>query len=341
MKEEEVEPIPKEQQKDTDGEEDNNLPQSEMKEEEVEPIPKEQQKDTDGEEDKDVKSSQKCDNTEPSTHETVDSNQVPEGRSGIFWMRLVILAVLILLMYHHRSYQFSKPGATRPCLDPLSPEPQLSDSFRMPELKVMMLGRTGSGKSASGNTILGREAFKSETSAVPVTMYRECQSEVVEGRNITVIDTPEITLMNASGLSECPHVFLLVIPMGGVTFSNEVKWVQNSFGEEALKFTIVLFTRGDQLKRKSVEEFLQESSGLQTLVNNVGGRYHMFDNENAQGDQQVKELLGKIDLLLRQNVGYSYSHGLDEQLREKEWNRLTWQGMFIVMIFPCLFILTL
>ncbi|XP_062382445.1 uncharacterized protein LOC134070116 isoform X2 [Sardina pilchardus] len=52
MKEEEVEPIPKEQQKDTDGEEDNNLPQSEMKEEEVEPIPKEQQKDTDGEEDK-------------------------------------------------------------------------------------------------------------------------------------------------------------------------------------------------------------------------------------------------------------------------------------------------
>ncbi|XP_062388782.1 uncharacterized protein LOC134077283 [Sardina pilchardus] len=58
MKEEEVEPIPKEQQKDTDGEEDNNLPQSEMKEEEVEPIPKEQQKDTDGEEDNNLPQSE-------------------------------------------------------------------------------------------------------------------------------------------------------------------------------------------------------------------------------------------------------------------------------------------
>ncbi len=58
------------------------------------------------------------------------------------------------------------------------------------EVRIVLLGKTGVGKSATGNTILGRDAFKADLSQELVT--KECQRETcgINGRNITVIDTP-------------------------------------------------------------------------------------------------------------------------------------------------------
>ncbi|KAL2086180.1 hypothetical protein ACEWY4_017239 [Coilia grayii] len=194
----------------------------------------------------------------------------------------------------------------------------------MLELILMILGKPGTGKSASGNTILGRNAFKAEVSALPVTKHCESQSGVVDGRKITVIDTPGITSEMYELLSEdkqkahLPHVFLLVIQLGKFTEedNNKINWIQKNFGEEALKFTIVLFTGGDQLKGKTVEEFLQESTKLQTLLHCVEERYHVFDNNNTSDDNQVKELMKKIVNELMKNLGYRYTHKEHEKVKK-------------------------
>lgn len=181
-----------------------------------------------------------------------------------------------------------------------------------------LFGREASGKSSTGNIILGRDAFNvGRRTARPVRAEGE-----VHGRHVTVVDTPgwwwhcdvEDTpkfdrLEIKRSLTLCPpgpHVFLLVIPVDSAfnkIYRTALQKQLEHLSENIWGYIIVLFSSTSPHDKATFKNNLRLWPDLLWLLKKCQKRYHVLNINNMDDSSQVITLLEKIEEMVAQNNG--------------------------------------
>ncbi|TMS23188.1 GTPase IMAP family member 8 [Larimichthys crocea] len=200
------------------------------------------------------------------------------------------------------------------------------------ELRLVLIGRSGAGKSTAGNKILRREEFESyPESFTAITQECEKKKAVVEGRRVAVVDTPDWFNSEQTPdevraqISSCvalsspgPHAFLLCVPVDqpAKTELQALRALESVFGPEAVqKHTLVLFTYADRLRESgkagsnSVEAYIAgQREDLLTLVEKCRDRFHVMETGRDWRERKnVAELLEKVEQTVKEAGGQCYS----------------------------------
>ncbi|XP_063436268.1 GTPase IMAP family member 4-like [Mytilus trossulus] len=197
-----------------------------------------------------------------------------------------------------------------------------------------MIGKTGGGKSSTGNTMMGHRWFESSSSSESVTQKGKTGKIRWKDQYIKIVDTPGLfdNLMEDDDLKleliKCmtlvvpgPHIIMYMIRIGRYT-KEDIEAAEKFLkiiGENLYNWTIIVLTGRDDLeyhnttKKNYLETAAQE---FKSFAKKCGERYIFVNNRSKDSKCEWIEMYSAINKMLLQNQHSYYNNNLLQTLNE-------------------------
>ncbi|KAK7105311.1 GTPase IMAP family member 9-like [Littorina saxatilis] len=194
------------------------------------------------------------------------------------------------------------------------------------EFRILVIGKTGNGKSTLCNALLGQNKFTVGRGGRATTFTAQYGTANKDNKNIKVIDTPDVTSWGFNEAkvrqeiakwrlyAKSPSAVVLAVRCDVRYTAQELdiyRTIIRLWEDDSIKDNLVVaFTFGDFLDRPLEKQLNKARTELKSVLADAGRRYFVFNKNNKDNVQEVTDtVMDVVQREKRQGEGLQNSHG--------------------------------